>query len=65
MRNFVTSGSDVGKARGAIRSSPEHGQYLECPCQVSSWHCWDHQTKAWTEDDTVLLTKYKLYSAGY
>ena len=59
------SGSDVGKARGVLRSSPEHGQYIECPCQVTSWLSWDPDTKQWTEDGTVLLTKYKLYSAGY
>ena len=62
---MTTSGSDVGKARGVLRSSPEHGQHLECPCQVTCWHSWDPEAGAWTEEDSVTITKYKLYSAGY
>ena len=27
-------GSDVGKAKGSIRSNPEEGQHIECPCKV-------------------------------
>ena len=27
-------GSDIGKAKGSLRSDPEAGQDLECPCKV-------------------------------
>ena len=28
-------GSDVGKAKGTLRSNPGEGQHFECPCKVN------------------------------
>ena len=27
-------GTDVGKAKGFLRSNPDDGQHIECPCKV-------------------------------
>ena len=31
---LILPGSDIGKAKGSLRSDPEAGQDLECPCKV-------------------------------
>ena len=33
---YICLGSEVGKAKGSLRSDPEGGQHLECPCMVST-----------------------------
>ena len=35
MFNTIILGSDVGKAKGTLRSNPGEGQHLECPCKVN------------------------------
>ena len=34
--NHYILGSDVGKAKGTLRSNPDEGQHLECPCKVTN-----------------------------
>ena len=36
---LTCQGSEVGKAKGSVRSDPEGGQHLECPCMVSTEGC--------------------------
>ena len=33
---LILPGSDIGKAKGSLRSDPEAGQDLECPCKVGT-----------------------------
>ena len=35
MSNTIILGSDVGKAKGTLRSNPGEGQHFECPCKVN------------------------------
>ena len=35
----ICQGSEVGKAKGSLRSDPVGGQHLECPCMVSTEGC--------------------------